>query len=90
MYSSQHVLEFYLVKSCYEQKSFKAIFTIKVRVNTCFYGIFAGRLGGSFDSQATNRSAPGGGVGLTESPPCFLLVSGESYLAPSRTAIRVF
>ncbi len=43
-------------------------------------------LGIIYDSQATNRSAAREKGALTGSPPCFLLVAGESYMTPSRTA----
>ncbi len=46
----------------------------------------SGPLGGLYDSQATNRSARGGGRVLAYSPPCFLLVAWKSYITFSRTA----
>jgi hypothetical protein len=36
-------------------------------------------------SMATNRSVPEGVGVLVRSPPCFLLVSWELYMIPSRT-----
>ncbi len=56
----------------------------------CILG-WLGGLRTVYDSQATNRSAPGrGGGSLTESPRCILLVAWETYVTPSRMVMSVY
>jgi hypothetical protein len=69
--------------------SYKYIFLSDFYVNKYgklrVYGtsfVYTWQLGGIYDSQATNRSAPELGV-LAQSPPCLLLVAWESYMYDS-------
>jgi hypothetical protein len=50
--------------------------------------VYSSQLGVIYDSQATNRSALVGV--LAGNPPYFLLVSWESFMTPSHTAMHIF
>ncbi len=64
----------------------------KVKAFTClwWFFVYCGWLGVIYDSQATNRSAAGERGALPGSSPFFLLVTWESCMTPSRTAMHFF
>jgi hypothetical protein len=67
IYSSQNILELYLIKGIYQKIYFRQFFNQNLKASTCLWWCFcifqpAGRL---YDSQATNRSVAGEG-GLSQ------------------------
>jgi hypothetical protein len=72
---------------------FQATFQSKSKSIHLFVVVFlcsSGQLGIIYDSQTTNRSALGEMGVLAGSPPCFLLITWESYMTPSRAAMHYF